>query len=311
MDRAITLRRNFNSGMPSVAVSGNGTENNPFVFNSLKIDVVNMSLGGPTLFAGRELDEQLTLKMLEVGIAPAISAGNEGFGAMTAAGPGDGMGALDMAASNDVAHERVLRDVQFGIGIGVLYRPTTHTQTAYFSSRGPTADGRFKPDVIANGFATFAQGTCQGVASCIAGATLAPISFVSGTSFSAPTAAGALALLRKGAPSASAAQLRNAIIETANPLVLGDGSGLIDQGRGFLDVGAAIARLRAVVKSKVAGSDPGQKRPREHSGDRLPDRAAGRGVLDARVQPGARTRGAVPGSDGVRRPAPSRSRTTP
>jgi hypothetical protein len=160
MDRAITLRRNFNNGMPSVAVSGDGSENNPFVFNSLKIYVVNMSLGGATFFAGRELDELLTIKMLEVGIAPAISAGNDGFGAMTAAGPGDGVGALGVAAANEVAHERVLRDVQSGVGTGVLYRPTTHTQTAFFSSRGPTADGRFKPDIIANGFATFAQGTC-------------------------------------------------------------------------------------------------------------------------------------------------------
>src|SRR5262245_39415014 len=152
MDRAITLRRNFNRGMPSTPASGTGTEDDPFVFNSLKIDVVNMSLGGGTLFAGRELEELLTLRMLAVGITPAISAGNEGFGAMTAASPGDGIGALDVAAANEATHERVLRDVQFGVGIGVLYRPTTHTQTADFSSRGPTADGRFKPDVIANGY---------------------------------------------------------------------------------------------------------------------------------------------------------------
>ncbi|HXI30722.1 MAG TPA: S8 family serine peptidase, partial [Vicinamibacterales bacterium] len=249
MDRAITLRRNFNRGMPPVPVSGDGSEDNPFVFNSLKIDVVNMSLGGATFFAGRELDELLTLKMLAVGIAPAISAGNEGFGAMTAAGPGDGVGALGVAAANDAAHERVLRDLQFGVGIGVLYRPTTHTQTAFFSSRGPTADGRFKPDVIANGFATFAQGTCQGAAACIAGTAGAGISLVSGTSFSAPTAAGALALLRNAFPSAFAINLRNALIASANPTVLGDQSTRIDQGRGHLDVAAALAQLESGRRS--------------------------------------------------------------
>ena len=243
MDRAITLRRNFNRGMPSVPVSGDGSEDHPFVFDSLKIDVVNMSIGGVTLFAGRELDEQLTVQMLAAGIAPAISAGNEGFGAMTASGPGDGMGALDMAAANEAAHERVLRDVQFGLGIGALYRPTTHTQTADFSSRGPTADGRLKPDLTANGYATYAQGTCQGNGACNAGTGLAPISLVSGTSFSAPTAAGALALVRAAAPTAFAINVRNALIESANPSILGDGSGRIDQGRGFLDVAAAIARL--------------------------------------------------------------------
>lgn len=244
MDRAITLRRNFNSGMPSTPVSGNGSEDNPFVFNSLKIDVVNMSLGGATFFAGRELDELLTTEMLSVGIAPAVSAGNEGFGAMTASGPGDGVGALGTAAASDAVHERVLRDLQSGVGIGVLYRPTTHTQTAFFSSRGPTADGRFKPDISANGFATYAQGTCGTSAVCQAGTGLAGISLVSGTSFSGPTVAGALALARAAAPAAPAVALRNALIDTANPDVLGDGSGLIDQGHGYLDVGAAIASLQ-------------------------------------------------------------------
>jgi hypothetical protein len=257
MDRAITLRRNFNNGMPSVPVAGDGSEDNPFVFDSLKIDVVNMSLGGPTLFAGRELEELLTIKMLEVGIAPAISAGNEGFGAMTAASPGDGIGALGTAAANSATHARVLGDLAFGVGFGVLFRPTTHTQTADFSSRGPTADGRFKPDVIANGFATFAQGTCQGNDACLAGTSLAGLSLVSGTSFSAPTAAGALALLRKGVASASAVNLRNAIIDGANPSVLGDGSGPIDQGRGFVDVAAALARLESGHRSsRLIGSDP-------------------------------------------------------
>src|SRR5262245_22322007 len=249
MDRAITLRRNFNRGVPSVPVSGDGSEDNPFVFDSLKIDVANMSLGGRTMFAGRELEELLTLKMLAVGIAPAISSGNEGFGAMTAASPGDGVGSLDVAAANEYRHERVLRDAQSGVGVGLLYRPTANTQTAYFSSRGPTADGRVKPDVTANGFATYVQGTCGTSAACLAGTGLAPISLVSGTSFSAPTVAGALALVRAAVPSALAINARNAIIESANPNVLGDRSSAIDQGRGLLDVGAAIQRLNSGRRS--------------------------------------------------------------
>jgi len=249
MDRAITLRRNFNNGMPSVPVSGDGSEDNPFVYNSLKIDVVNMSLGGGTFFAGRELEELLTTEMLSVGIVPAVSAGNEGFGAMTAARPGDGLGALDAAAANEFTHERVLRDLQLGLGAGILYRPTTNTQTAYFSSRGPTADGRFKPDIIANGFATYAQGTCGTTAACLAGTALAGISLVSGTSFSAPTVAGALALARTAVPSASALDLRNALVDAANPSLLGDHSDLIDQGQGYLDVAAAINALQSAQSS--------------------------------------------------------------
>lgn len=162
MDRAITLRRNFNNGVPSVPVSGTGAEEDPFKFNSLNIQVVNMSLGGPTVFAGRDIEDLLTLEMLKVGITIVASAGNDGFPAMTGGSPGSGIGTLTLGAASTSVHERVLRDMQFGVGAGALFRPTTHHQTAFFSSRGPTADGRLDPDVVANGFASFAQGSCLG-----------------------------------------------------------------------------------------------------------------------------------------------------
>ena len=174
MDRAITLRRNFNHGMGQTIVAGDGSENNPNVYQALKIDVVNMSLGGPTLFAARDLEDQLTRTMIDVGIVLAASAGNDGFAAMTGGSPGTGLGSLTVGAANTFKHERILRDLQFGIGIGLLYRPTTHIQTADFSSRGPTADGRIDPDLTANGCATYAQGTCKGLIgasfkACVAG----------------------------------------------------------------------------------------------------------------------------------------------
>ena len=252
MDRAITLRRNFNNGMPSVPLNGPcGSEANPCKFDSLKIEIVNMSLGGPTLFAGRDLEDLLTLRMLEEGITIVVSAGNDGFPAMTGSSPGTGIGTLTAGAASTSVHERVLRDNQFGVGAGALFRPTAHHQTAFFSSRGPTADGRLDPDVVANGFASFAQGTCLGFGTaslrnaCIAGTILGPINFVSGTSFSSPTTAGAATLLRREVSSASAAQIRNALIASANPAVLGDGSGPIDQGSGFINVPAALGLLQS------------------------------------------------------------------
>ncbi|HKC83601.1 MAG TPA: S8 family serine peptidase, partial [bacterium] len=235
MDRAITLRRNFNDGMAPTVVAGDGSENSPNVYQALKIDVVNLSLGGPTLFAARDLEDQLTRKMIDAGIVLAASAGNDGFAAMTGGSPGTGLGSLTVGAANTVRHERILRDLQHGVGTGALWRPTTHIQTADFSSRGPTADGRVDPDLTANGFATFAQGA--------SGA----ISLVSGTSFSGPTVAGAAALLVGGFPSATPFQVREALILSANPTALGDGSGPIDQGHGMLDVAAAAARLSGSV----------------------------------------------------------------
>ena len=250
MDRAITLKKNFDNGMPTTPVGGTGAEEDPYRYDALNIRVVNMSLGGGTGFAGRDLEDQLTKKMVEVGITLAVSAGNDGFAAMTGGSPGTGLGSLTVGAANTPMHERVLRDSQFGFGIGALYRPTSHIQTADFSSRGPTADGRIDPDLTANGYATFAQGTCNGLAGaqlalCLAGGRQATINLVSGTSFSGPTAAGAAALLRGAVPSASAVKVRNALHESANPNLLGDNSTKIDQGKGFLDVSAALNRLNS------------------------------------------------------------------
>jgi hypothetical protein len=140
--------------------------------------------------------------------------------------------------------------MQHGVGTGALWRPTTHIQTADFSSRGPTADGRSDPDLTANGFATYAQGTCKGLIgsafrACVAGTGQASINLVTGTSFSGPTVAGAAALLVGGFPSATPFQIREALILSANPTALGDGSRPIDQGHGLLDVAAAAATLSA------------------------------------------------------------------
>jgi len=235
MDRAITLRRNFNDGMAPTLVAGDGSEDSPNVYQALKIDVVNMSLGGPTLFAARDLEDQLTRKMIDAGIVLAASIGNDGFAAMTGGSPGTGLGSLTVGAASTVRHERILRDLQHGAGIGALWRPTTHIQTADFSSRGPTADGRVDPDLTANGLGTFAQGASGS------------ISLVSGTSFSGPAVAGAAALLVGAFPSATPFQIREALILAANPGALGDGSGPIDQGQGMLDVAAAAARLAGGV----------------------------------------------------------------
>jgi subtilisin family serine protease len=232
MDRAITLRRNFNNGMPSVVTNpGCGAENNPCVYNSLPIQVVNMSLGGPTQIAGQDLEDQLTTQMLQAGITLVVSSGNDGPGALTIGTPGTGYGSLTAAAAATATHERVLRDIQFGLGIGDLWRPFSGLQTATFSSRGPTPDGRIDIGLSAPGLANYAQSANGG------------ISLVSGTSFAAPTIAGAAALLRQKFPAATATQIRNALIEGANPSAFADNSGKIDRGNGLLDIPGASAKL--------------------------------------------------------------------
>ena len=75
---------------------------------------------------------------------------------------------------------------------------------ASFSSTGPTADGRIKPDVTAQGKST----------TVISGG--GNVSHGSGTSFSSPVMAGALACLWQSAPSFSAEQIRSAVRWTAS-----------------------------------------------------------------------------------------------
>jgi len=241
MDRAITLKKNFLAGMSTAPVSGSGTEDDPFVYDALNIQVVNMSLGGPTTAAGRELEDLLSREMVKVGITLVTSAGNAGPASLTTGTPATGVAALSSAASNTPPHERIFWDVagtnDCSVGLGLLARPNDTLQTASFSSRGPTADGRVDISVTSAGYFNFVESPNGDLA------------LVAGTSFSSPTVAGAAALLQAGVPTATAAEIRNAVVKGANFTLLGDGSKQFDQGRGYLDVANSLA----VLKSGTAG----------------------------------------------------------
>ncbi|MBZ5721420.1 MAG: S8 family serine peptidase [Acidobacteriia bacterium] len=246
MDRIITIKKNFLAGMPSVPVSGTGTEDDPYVYDSLNIQVVNMSLGGPTEAAGRDLEDLLTQQMIDAGITLATSAGNAGPALLTVGSPATGLGSISSAAANIPAQERIFWDLfgiegQCAVGLGLLARPNNTIQTATFSSRGPTADGRRGVDVTSAGYFNLVEGANGG------------ISLVAGTSFAAPAVAGAAALLNYAAPKTPAVQVRNALVAGANPNVLGDKSNRLDQGTGYLDVGNALTLLQ---KHKVARKLP-------------------------------------------------------
>jgi hypothetical protein len=256
MDRLITIRRNYDRGKPSVPVNSPcGSEEKPCIYNSLNVQVVNMSVGSSTLFAGRELQEELTKRLLQFGITPVVAAGDEGFAAMTGTSPGTGLGSLTVGAASVAARERAVEDYEAltdddpstGLGYGKFFRPSSHVQTAWFSPRGPTADGRIDPELITNGEGLLAQGSDGSV------------SLVTGTSFASPTVAGGAAILfgagRRN--SFSATEVRNALWESANPSVVGDNSGAIDQGKGYLDISAALKRLLSGRASEnLPDSDP-------------------------------------------------------
>jgi len=109
---------------------------------------------------------------------------------------------------------------------------------ASFSSHGPTYDGRIKPEVLAQGVATFAAGTSS------------PTAFISasGTSLSTPLVAGAAALILQANPNWTPMMVREALMMTA------DGSTSPDNSRGFglVDVMAAINYDFGIVPGDVS-----------------------------------------------------------
>jgi subtilisin family serine protease len=97
---------------------------------------------------------------------------------------------------------------------------------ASFSSPGPTADGRIKPDFCALGVAVPAASPSVDTGYVA----------VSGTSLACPLAAGVAALLLQRAPGLTPWQVREALRETASRAALPDN----DFGWGILDAAAAL-----------------------------------------------------------------------
>ena len=64
-----------------------------------------------------------------------------------------------------------------------------------------------------------------------------------GTSYSSAIVAGVAAVLRQAHPGSTATQTRNAIISSANPKLVNDGSTELDQGSGLVDAQAASQLL--------------------------------------------------------------------
>ncbi|HET8947182.1 MAG TPA: S8 family serine peptidase [Candidatus Polarisedimenticolia bacterium] len=209
-------------------------EGNP---GGLNIGVVNMSLSMTTLHPGHDLFETAADQLVDRGVVVVESAGNAGPSGLTIGSPGTSRESLDVGAASLAHNERILRDLQWGPGIGRIYRPFDGPETALFSSRGPLPDGRSGPDVTASGYASMGMG--------FSGTN--GISIASGTSFSSPTVAGVAALLRQGFPDATARQIRNAIVMAANPDYLQDGSTRDDQGAGYVNGQAAYDLLQSGV----------------------------------------------------------------
>jgi len=142
------------------------------------IDVMSLSLGGPIVIPGATNNGDSSISQaldvaVEAGIVTVVAIGNGNLGIAahpaSASYPGDSVKAITVGSVND-GHNREI-----------------------YSSRGPTGDGRLKPDVMAPGGA---------IMSASAGSGDGYVSY-SGTSMATPHVAGVAALMIQANPNIS------------------------------------------------------------------------------------------------------------
>lgn len=114
----------------------------------LAIHGVNLSLGGefdPSVFGcGHTPLCQELRRLWRQGVLVLLAAGNEGF-AVLRSNEGDIQANLDLSIGDPA-------NLDEAIAVGSIHKTNPHTYgISYFSSRGPTADGRRKPDLVAPG----------------------------------------------------------------------------------------------------------------------------------------------------------------
>ena len=230
VDHVITKKLQYQAGIPG----------------GLDIDVVNMSLGGAAMFDGRTVGERLVDAATRSGIVVVVAAGNEGPAPVSVSSPGTAFTALTAGAASDPVHTRIFWDYYFGPGQGLAMYPTDEFRPADFSGRGPLADGRNGPDVLATGVFNHSL--------VIGGFT----AFGSGTSYAAPGVAGGAALLsawtKANNPELGPLAIRNAIMRGS--ISLSDDWKRRSQGSGYMNVSAALDALKSGAAGNVLTQVP-------------------------------------------------------
>ena len=176
------------------------------------VHVLNLSLSGAPPGDGTDALSQMCDLVVEKGFVVCVAAGNSGPQAGSIGPPGCAREVITVGASDD--------------DDGVLEA----------SSRGPTMDGRVKPDLLFPG---------SGVVSCRAGDTSlgSPLDLAyteaSGTSMAAPHASGVAALLLEADPGLTPREIKELMMRSAIDLGLDDNTEGAGRGDAFVAVASA------------------------------------------------------------------------
>ncbi len=186
------------------------------------VDIISMSLGSLLGSDGTDALSEAVNAAVDAGKVAVVAAGNSGDGPSWVGSPGAATGAITIGAAAEWSAAPGAPNHSDGVHL------------AYFSSRGPTMDGRTKPDVVAPGDTITAaeQGTAAGYITH------------SGTSMATPFAAGAIALALEAKPSWTPAQVRSAVEGTAQDR--GAPGKDNDWGAGLLDAYALAAQAKGL-----------------------------------------------------------------
>jgi subtilisin family serine protease len=184
-----------------------------------------------------------------------FSAGNAGPDSRTIGAPGSAKNVITVGASENYRPSLGPEDPFAGGSISD--DPNT---MAYFSSRGPTADDRVKPDVVAPG-TNILSVLGEEAGGYEPAAPNSRYAYSSGTSMATPLSAGAAALVRewlqgeRNIPEPSAALIKALMIHGAAPL-----AAVPNQNSGFgrVDLKNTLNGRYAIFDDYVAGISTGQ-----------------------------------------------------
>ena len=192
-------------------------------------DIINLSLGARGNGDGTDATSAACDEAVKMGAIVIAAAGNEGPDDHTVGSPGCARSVITIGASTD------------------------DDTIADFSSRGPTKDGRNKPDVVFPGagvIAARASGTRLGE----------PINeyytSVNGTSMAAPHAAGLAALMLQANPDLTHHQVKEIFTEAVKPLH----SDLNSQGKGRV-LGQRAIELAMAARPQPEPPEPPKPKP--------------------------------------------------